>query len=592
MSDPRSEPEAARVQSERRVRPQEDRGPSMAERIGERLNELRYGSPIHRMQLKGRFPLKLMGVPEDPVPGDANRGQRLKAGRLWFDGHGVAIANGLLDDPAAPPGWQAHVHGWAWLRDAAADPPVNETEAVRIETLARRWLERFPEYDAVAWAPELTARRILLAIAHAPLLIPRHDHVHRSLVLNGIARWTRHLDRVVRHMADGPVRVEAILGLIGGSLLVPGHEPQRERAEALAGPALGAILDAEGGLASRCPLELAVLGERLLFVARFYAVRLMKPPPAIAGAIEAVRRGLAHLAMGDGLAAPWHGGQPSPEQMAALGVVPATASGEVAGFQRLVAGETMIVVDAAPPPVVRLSASAHASTLAFVLSDGAHPVVVSCGGGMAAGTDGVHSLALPEDLRTGLRTTAAHSTLVLADTNSTRLKLDGPRRAGGVEEVQLESHGGPEGQWLECRHDGYRRRFGFDHVRRLWLAPDGRDLRGEDVLAPVPHGFRRIGSQEPLAARLRFHLAPGATLSLTSDGEGALIRLPAGRAREQLAWSFRAGLPEGASLALEPSLVVGHDGTLMPCQQLVVTAAVRPGALLNIAWALRRQSRS
>ena len=590
MSDP-PEPEARTAQSERRVRLGEDRGPSVAERISDRLNELRYGSPIHRMRLKGRFPLKLLGVPADPVTGDANRGERLKAGRLWFDGHGIAIADGPLDDPEAPPGWRQHVHGWAWLRDVAADPPATEAEARRIETLARRWLERFPDYDPVAWAPELTARRILLAIAHAPLVIPRHDHVHRSLVLNGVARWTRHLDRVVRGMADGPARVEAILGLIGGCLMVPGHEPQRERAEALAAAALPALLSANGGMISRCPLDLAILGERLLFLSRFYAVRSLPPLPAIAEALGAARNGLSLLAMGGGLPAPWHGGQPSPAQMAALGVAPAPAPGGVAGFQRLVAGQTVLVVDAAPPPVERVSASPHASTLAFTLSDGPADIIVACGGGFAAGADGRRPLPLPDDLRTGLRTTAAHSTLVLADTNSTRLRLDGPRRAGGVEEVQLDSHGGAEGQWLECRHDGYRRRFGFDHVRRLWLAPDGGDLRGEDVLLPVSHGFRRLTAADPLTARLRFHLVPGATVSLTSDGEGALIRLPAARPRDQLAWGFRAGLPARAALALEPSLVVGHDGTLMPCQQLVVTAEAPPGQPLNLSWAFRRQGR-
>lgn len=563
----------------------------MVERLGDRLNSWRYGSPIHRMRLKGRFPLKLLGVPEDPVPGDANRGQRLKAGRLWFDGHGIAIANGLLDDPEAPPGWQQHVHGWAWLRDAAADPPATEAEALRIELLARRWLERFPEYHPVAWAPDLTARRILLAIAHAPLLIPRHDHIHRSLVLNGIARWTRHLDRAVKRMADGPARVEAILGLVGGSLLVPGHEPHRERAEAMIGPALAETLGSDGALGSRSPLDLATLGEQLIFASGFYRARGLKPLPVIASAIEAVQHALSLLAMGDGLPAPWHGGQPVPRQMAALGVSPAASSGGVSGFHRMVAGTTILVVDVAPPPAIRHSHSPHASTLAFVMSDGPVALVVSCGGGLAAGADGPRPLSLPDDLRSGLRTTAAHSTLVLADTNSTRLRLEGPRRKGGVEEVQLQSHGTAEGQWLECRHDGYRRRFGFDHVRRLWLAPDGADLRGEDVLLPVAHGFRRLNAHEALVARVRFHIAPGAVLSLTSDGEGALLRLPAARPRDQLAWSFRAALPKGAALAIEPSLVVGYDGALKPCQQLVVTAPVPQGRPLNLAWAFRRQSR-
>jgi ribulose-phosphate 3-epimerase len=60
-----SDPEALRL-----TRDLGDRGPSLAERLGERLDRLAFQSPLHRMRLKGRFPLKLLAVPEDPVPGD------------------------------------------------------------------------------------------------------------------------------------------------------------------------------------------------------------------------------------------------------------------------------------------------------------------------------------------------------------------------------------------------------------------------------------------------------------------------------------------------------------------------------------------
>lgn len=581
--------EPAAPQSFRHARGGEDRGPSMVERIGERLERLRLASPIHRMKLKGKFPLKLLAVPEDPVPGDANRGQRLKAGRLWLGGHGVAIAGGRLDDPDAPARWRAWVHGWSWLRDAAADPPAREVEARQIETLARRWLERFPDYDAEAWAPELTGRRVRLAIAHAPLLIPRHDHVHRSAVLNAIARWTRHLDRVARRLPEGMARVEALFGLVAGTLMVPGQDDRRARAEALLADTLERLVGADGAVPCRAPLELAALGDELLLMTRFYEARGLKPDPAVVATLDRLRRLLGLLLMGDGTIAPWHGGTPAPAQLERLGVVPAPGPGSGAGFQRMAAGRTVLVLDAAPPPLARAALAPSASTLAFTLSDGPHPLVIACGGVLAAGPAGPEPRDLPAELATGLRSTAAHSTLVLADTNSTRLRLDGPRRAGGVEEVHVDVHAGREGQWVEARHDGYRRRFGFDHLRRLWLSADGRDLRAEDVLLPAAHGLRRL-KPATVPLRLRFHLAPGLTTQLTGDGQGALLRLPV-RGREAAAWSFRAALPAGARLALEPSLALAADGSQRACQQLVVLAEAREGQALTLAWALRRQAR-
>src|SRR3546814_12525949 len=75
--------------------------------------------------------------------------------------------------------------------------------------------------------------------------------------------------------------------------------------------------------------------------------------------------------------------------------------------QRLSAGQTVLLVDAAPPPVAHLAVAGCASTNAMEISDGPYRLVVNCGGAALAGA------TIPEDLAQGLRTTAAHSTLVL-----------------------------------------------------------------------------------------------------------------------------------------------------------------------------------
>ena len=74
---------------------------------------------------------------------------------------------------------------------------------------------------------------------------------------------------------------------------------------------------------------------------------------------------------------------------------------------------------------------ARASTLAFELRDGAQRLVVNCGGPGPLPTD------LPDELVQALRTTAAHTTLVLADTNSTAILADGSL-GKGVEDVAID----------------------------------------------------------------------------------------------------------------------------------------------------------
>ncbi len=578
-----SDPEALRL-----TRDLGDRGPSLTERLAERLDRLAFQSPLHRMRLKGRYPLKLLAVPEDPVPGDPAIGARLKGGRLFRDGYGQGMLDARLDTPDAPESWRQWVHGWGWLRDLAAAEPLAVAEVQRVEALAKRWLTQFHEYDEDAWAPAITGRRIMMAITYAPMVMPREDQIHRSAVLNGVARWARHLERAAPRLKPGFGKVEAISGLLCSALMLPGGDERRVKAEAQLAEALGGVLHEDGSAVGRSPLDLATLGDLLLLLVAFYEGRGLRAAEQVSAALVRVRAALGALAMGDGLPSPWHGGQPTVAQMARLGAAPSDAApGRQSGFQRLAAGSVRVIVDAGPPPAARISSTAHASTLAFTMTDGKRLLIVSCGG--EKGERGPRGL--PAELVMGLRSTAGHSALVLADTNSSRLPDGGPRKLGGVEEVLVEARSSNEGQWLEARHDGWRRRFGFDHLRRLWLSPDGADLRGEDQILPARSGLPMPRKTETLSIAIRFHLGPDASATVTQDGKGALIRLPGARPAQDVAWSFRASFNHAPGLlAIEPSLMVDAEGGIHEIQQILLTSLLQPGATGNVSWSLKRSA--
>src|SRR5690606_22130240 len=129
----------------------------------------------------------------------------------------------------------------------------------------------------------------------------------------------------------------------------------------------------------------------------------------------------------------WHGGGPVAadriERLLAIAGIPGRPlrAGTEWGFQRLAGGRTVVVADMGPPPPSRLASIGHASTLAFELSDGPERLIVNCGGGHGT------TRRIPGELADLLRTTAAHSTLVAGDVNSTQLRADGTL-GRGVEE--------------------------------------------------------------------------------------------------------------------------------------------------------------
>jgi uncharacterized heparinase superfamily protein len=243
------------------------------------------------------------------------------------------------------------------------------------------------------------------------------------------------------------------------------------------------------------------------------------------------------------------------------------------GFQRLAASRTLVLVDCGAPPAARRDAAsgglprgadrfAHAGTLSFEMSVGRDRLIVNCGAAPAA----------EGEWRDAMRSTAAHSTLILADTNSSELKPEGlGRRVETVEADRQESNGA---QWLEAAHDGWLRQFGLRHRRRLYLSESGDDLRGEDVLEPE----REV--QVP-GFSVRFHLHPAVVASLQQDEAGVLLRLPSGAGWRLRGKSARVTIEESIYLAGEPrrsQQVVLHAEQGATSVQWAISRVTMPGA--------------
>jgi uncharacterized heparinase superfamily protein len=235
-------------------------------------------------------------------------------------------------------------------------------------------------------------------------------------------------------------------------------------------------------------------------------------------------------------------------------------------------------MDAGPPPSARLSNSGHAGTLAFELSDGPDRLITNCGG--VRGLERAASGAVPPALGAGLATTAAHSTLVIADTNSTRIRDDGTL-GNGVEEVTMATRTTADGQMIETGHNGYARRYGLMVRRRLALSADGSEVAGEDLIEAAP--ARLLSRRTERGFDVRFHLGPGVSATPTASGMGALLKAAGGRV-----WAFKAWLESGSGqLQIEQSLWVDADGTIHRTQQLVISGTTEKCAA-DIHWSFAR----
>ena len=539
------------------------------------VQKLGRASIVSRLFGNRRQPLRLVAVPRDHVVGDRARGDALLAGKFirgtdMLSLPEVDFAEIGTDGPLAQ-----ELQGFSWLRDLAA-AAGRERGARLAELVTGRWLTTHGTKVDGAWRPDLWGERLLFWLAYAPYLLSSRDPGYRSAVLNTVARGARHLGVSADQAQPGLPRITAWAGLTAASLLLQGGTSRVARAESGLMRALATGQSEDGGLLSRSPAEQLLLVDRLGLLRAAYFASKHDLPEALESASAAALAALHGVTLGDGALSSWQGGNAGdPARVAAVVEGCGLRARPLRqargwGYQRLSALGTIIVLDAAPPPPPKMARAESASTLALEISDGAQRLVVNCSG---PGTTPTH---LPPELVQALRTTAAHSTLTLGDTNSTAILADGTL-GKGVEDVSIDRSEDDDASRIEAAHDGYLRGFGLLHSRALSLGNDGKEIRGLDRL--IAKGRKKIREAAPYA--VRFHLAPGVEVTPTADGMGAILRSPAAPP-----WNFRC---RGAQLQVEESVYVDGQAQLRSSVQLVIIGEVSSlGAEIN--WQFRRSS--
>ena len=560
---------------------------------GERLIRLAYRAGIPAAMLTLPFGRKarprILAAVTNPQRGDAAAGKALRAGHFLV--HGVKAAIAQVDFRGAArmtPPFERVVHSFAWLDDLEASGPRDQASPVAARLLTA-WFDANPKAPArpgklPAWLVGNAGARVLNWLVHAPLMFAQGDARLRKRVLAALDDTARWLDRNVTGADDRLAELAGWCGIVAAGLLMADGKPRRLYGEAGLVRTLGELVGDDGGVLSRSPLAQMEAIALLVKLRACYTAAAREPLPALETMLTLLVPPLLALTHGDGSLGSWQGAWAvDAETVARLVAASGVRTRPLRdvrqwGYQRLSAQKSILQFDAAPPPLARHARSGCASTLAFEFSHAGERIVVNCGGAACAGG------LVPVRLEQGLRATAAHSTLVLDDVNSTAVLIHGAIGTG-VSEVELDRRvieaerasrsSGLGATRLEASHDGYGLRYGLIHRRILILRDDGSELRGEDLL--VPNG--RKGKRGKVAYAVRFHLGPDIEARLSGDGKGAGLALADGSY-----WQFRSGHGE---VTIEDSIWVDSQARPVPVQQLVLQGLVSRGGG-SFSWLLKK----
>ena len=546
------------------------------------------GGPMRRINLRtGRVPVLFDGHIAN-LTGDKSKGAALLKGHFNYIGQTLDV--GGQGDPWSIPApserFAQWLHGFHWMPDLLKSR--DKAAMVRARYLVDKWAEVFGQWNAYAWSPEILTHRLYYWLAFwAPALSVDSLSEIADTRRRVCVRQLKRLKITYERLPKGPIRLKAAAVLALGGLRLNGREdPFYHKGLDLLDDETAEQILPDGGIITRRPADIAETLAIFTALETLIQARGVEGSSSLTRAIDRMQAALSFFMHTDGGLASFNGsGEGNRPTLTALlknahlpeqpfSVCPNTA------YQRIAAGDTVMIIDVGGTPRLGYDSRAHQAPLAFEMSNNAGRMIVNCG----------WTPEQPPNWHRMMRHTVSHSTLTLDNAPAGRLVKEGTRAdvhgdvfEKDVGKVTVSRQEQAAGIWIEADHNGYEPLYGLSHRRRFYVSADGNDIRGEDTLY-LPFGATPQSSK-PIPFDLRFHLHPDIIVTLAQDQNSALVIQPKG-----VGWRLRT---DSGPIEIDKSVYFASGYRGKECQQIIIKgAAFADGdgeAKSNrVRWSLRR----
>lgn len=521
-----------------------------------------YRSPLYQMTLKRRLIGSFKDIPVFVVKGVQLLGREIMDGRFLFAGRFYQAGDTPWKFAPEDTAWQMRVHGFGWLDDILGlDDPQADIKARQILS---DWIETHAQWSGFIWRADIMGTRLVSWLKHAPKLINCEDEIFISRFKTSLSLQVSHLSRSYFKDLSGIELLTALRAQLYIALYLEGYEKSYQKVMDRLVLELNSQILPDGGHVSRCPTVLVDVLSLCLEVVHILRAQKVEIPTDLRSCIDRLAPMVRTLRHGDGALALFHGGQEGTASQIDELLKHSDNQGQTLGdarhfgFQRLEAGQTVLLMDVAPPPDVDCHSAGHAAPLSLEMSYGTERLLVNCGAVIGGNPSWQDALAA----------TAAHNTLTVDEKNCILLLAGGGLVPSplSVTYQRFEENGQT---LIDASHDGYKPPFGLLHKRSVYLDKTGDDLRVEDHL---------IGAGGASYA-ISLHLHPDVEAVLVQEGKAALLKLPSG-----VGWHLKI---KGASLKIKESIYAGRAGQLQKSDQILLQGPLR-GEGVSVKWRLSR----
>ena len=218
-----------------------------------------------------------------------------------------------------------------------------------------------------------------------------------------------------------------------------------------------------------------------------------------------------------------------------------------------------VFFDVIQPNKDLISSNLSAGTLSLELSGFGEKIFTNCGASESFGKN-------PEYLRYS----AAHSTIILQNTNISEIREGNPH-IKFPQSVVFRKESNENEEIFEGSHNGYLRKFNKIIKRRLIISKKRNKLFGEDTFISYKN------SNERFIFHIRFHLADTITFNFTNNKKNIILKTKLNNI-----WLFKSDM----ELMVEDSILVDHN-TTKPTKQIVMKGVVSDKKIVK-KWSLEK----
>ena len=218
---------------------------------------------------------------------------------------------------------------------------------------------------------------------------------------------------------------------------------------------------------------------------------------------------------------------------------------EAGGYAILKNKKISLVMDIGPSPEKKFSKNYQCGALSFEIISNNKKLICNSG----------YFQKIKHKLNDISRSSANHSTLIIDNhssckINSSKLEIENNLKILKKTTIMEKNY------WNICAsHDGYNKRYGVIHERKIEFFPENYKFIGQDKLLKKKN-FKSSDFE------IRFHLEPNVKIMKTQDGKSILIDI------ENEGWKFTA---HGYTIDIETGLYFGKKNSFTENQNLFIS---------------------